>query len=75
MLDDDRQTALAEWRGLIGLTKLLFREPNPAALKYWLWREGLIDSPDLRLPMTAASAELRDYLDTIIDRNRARAAE
>ena len=45
------------------------------ALKYWLWREGLIDSPDVRLPMMDASPELRDYLDTVIDRNRARAAE
>jgi len=50
------------------LTRLLFSEPSPAPIKYWLWRIGLIDSAELRLPMTRVSAELATRLDLEIER-------
>jgi 4-hydroxy-tetrahydrodipicolinate synthase len=65
--------ALERWRSIADLTRLLFAEPSPAPIKYWLWRSGLIDSAELRLPMTAVSAELAARLDLEIER-RARAA-
>jgi 4-hydroxy-tetrahydrodipicolinate synthase len=54
----DRETALRRWSDLAGLVNLLFAEPSPAAIKYWLWRQGLIASPELRLPLTEASEDL-----------------
>lgn len=59
----DRDGALIRWRSVSDLTKLLFSEPSPAPIKYWLWRTGLIDSPELRLPMTEVSSELAARLD------------
>ncbi len=59
----DRDGALIQWRTISDLTKLLFAEPSPAPIKYWLWRTGLIDSPELRLPMTEISSELAVRLD------------
>jgi hypothetical protein len=47
---------------------LLFAEPGPAPIAYWLWRSGLIDSPELRLPMTEASGALAARLDGEIER-------
>lgn len=58
LLAGDAAGALDEWRGMVDLVRLLFAEPNPAAIKHWLWLEGLIASPELRLPMTAASPAL-----------------
>jgi 4-hydroxy-tetrahydrodipicolinate synthase len=46
----------------------LFSEPSPAPIKHWLWRTGLIDSAELRLPMTEVSAELAARLDREIER-------
>jgi 4-hydroxy-tetrahydrodipicolinate synthase len=53
---------------------LLFSEPSPAPIKYWLWRTGLIESAEVRLPMTEASAELAARLDLEIARRTARSA-
>jgi 4-hydroxy-tetrahydrodipicolinate synthase len=64
----DRGGALARWRSVADLTQLLFSEPSPAPIKYWLWRSGLIDSPELRLPMSGVSPELAAQLDRQIDR-------
>ena len=64
----DEPVADAAWRALAELVPLLFAEPNPAAIKYWLWRTGLIDSGELRLPMTPVSAALAARLDGTIDR-------
>jgi 4-hydroxy-tetrahydrodipicolinate synthase len=66
--------ALELWRSVADLTRLLFAEPSPAPIKYWLWRSGLIDSAELRLPMTEASRELAARLDLEIERRKRRAA-
>lgn len=63
LLAGDQTGALRAWRALTGLPRLLFAEPSPAPIKYWLWREGLIDSPEVRLPITEISTELASRID------------
>ena len=58
-----REDALRDWHDLVDLARLLFAEPNPAPIKHWLWRAGLIDSPELRLPMTQVSDALAARID------------
>jgi 4-hydroxy-tetrahydrodipicolinate synthase len=58
LLAGRREEALEQWHGLVDLARLLFAEPNPAPVKHWLWRAGLIDSPEVRLPMTEISEAL-----------------
>jgi 4-hydroxy-tetrahydrodipicolinate synthase len=64
----ERDAALSHWRSVADLTRLLFSEPSPAPIKYWLRRSGLIDSAELRLPMTEVSAGLAAGLDREIER-------
>ena len=70
MKQGDRDGALACWEGISELTRLLFVEPSPAPAKYWLARNGLIDSAEVRLPMVEVSAELAARLDTEFERRR-----
>ena len=65
---DGREAAQARWDSICDLTSLLFTEPSPAPAKYWLARAGLIDNPEVRLPMVEVSAELAARLDTEIER-------
>jgi 4-hydroxy-tetrahydrodipicolinate synthase len=58
LLAGHRDEALAQWSALVDLPRLLFAEPSPAPIKHWLWRAGLIDSPEVRLPMTEVSDAL-----------------
>jgi 4-hydroxy-tetrahydrodipicolinate synthase len=46
----------------------LFSEPSPAPIKHWLARSGLIESAEVRLPMTEVSTELAARLDLEIER-------
>ena len=75
MAAGERDTARSHWRSVADLTRLLFSEPSPAPIKHWLWRAGLIDSPEVRLPMTEVSEELAALLDREIDRRAARHRE
>ena len=59
----DQAGALQAWKNLASLPRLLFAEPSPAPIKYWLWRAGLIDSPEVRLPMTEVSTRLAARID------------
>jgi 4-hydroxy-tetrahydrodipicolinate synthase len=63
----ERDAALSRWRSVAELTRLLFAEPSPAPIKYWLWRTGLIDSAEVRLLMTEVSTELAARLDLEIE--------
>ena len=74
MLRGDHAGALAAWRALADLPRLLFAEPSPAPIKHWLWRTGLIDSAELRLPMTEVSDGLAARIDGEIERTKARAS-
>ena len=62
--DDARE----RWDSVSALTRLLFTEPSPAPAKYWLWRIGLIDSAEVRLPMVDVSRDLAARLDAEIAR-------
>jgi len=64
----NRDAALAAWQSVSELTRLLFAEPGPAPAKHWLWRTGLIDSPEVRSPMVAVSDALAARLDHDIAR-------
>ena len=66
--EGNQEGAAARWRDVAGLTRLLFTEPSPSPAKHWLWRSGLIDSPEVRLPMLEVSAELAATLDREIER-------
>src|SRR5205807_1999642 len=70
LLAGDQQAALRAWRALADLPRLLFAEPSPAPIKYWLWRAGLIDSPEVRLPMTQVSEGLAARIDREQERAR-----
>jgi 4-hydroxy-tetrahydrodipicolinate synthase len=70
MKQGDRNGALACWKAISGLTRLLFAEPSPAPAKYWLARKRLIDSAEVRLPMVEVSVELAALLDEEIERRR-----
>jgi 4-hydroxy-tetrahydrodipicolinate synthase len=63
ILSGDRLRASMQWRELADIAALLFAEPSPAPLKHWLWRCGLIDSPEVRLPMTSIDATLGMAID------------
>jgi 4-hydroxy-tetrahydrodipicolinate synthase len=52
------QAAVAEWDQLSSWIPLLFGEPNPAPVKAWLADQGLIRSPECRLPLTPVSEQL-----------------
>lgn len=67
----DQRGALADWQALADLPRLLFAEPSPAPIKHFLWRLGLIDSPELRLPMTPVSAGLAARIDQEIAQMKA----
>lgn len=53
-----RDDALSTWNQLSPWVPLLFDEPNPVPLKAWLAGQGLISSPECRLPLTPATPEL-----------------
>lgn len=57
--------ARAVWCGLHDMIQLLFAEPSPAAVKRLLWLEGLIESPELRAPLTPVSNGLAERLDRL----------
>ncbi len=66
LLAGDQAGALADWRHLADLSRLLFAEPSPGPIKYWLWRAGLIASPEMRLPMVPITAELASTIDRVM---------
>jgi 4-hydroxy-tetrahydrodipicolinate synthase len=53
-----RDDALSTWNRLSPWIPMLFEEPNPVPLKAWLASQGLISSPECRLPLTPASEGL-----------------
>jgi 4-hydroxy-tetrahydrodipicolinate synthase len=59
-------SALSVWESIETMIQLLFREPNPAPLKYLLAKKGLIRSQELRLPMTEISEALKNELDSYL---------
>lgn len=66
MAANDHQGARAVWARLARLVPLLFQEPNPMPVKHCLWRQGLLRSPECRLPLTRVSPGLAEALDRAI---------
>lgn len=65
---NDHGAARQLWReNCLPVALLLFKEPNPGPVKYVLWREGLISSPECRLPMTPVTAGMQCQLDELVD--------
>ena len=64
---NDVAGARAAWAPLAPLVPLLFAEANPMPIKYLLWRQGLIASPECRLPLTHISDGLAKRLDAVVD--------
>ncbi|WP_151735054.1 4-hydroxy-tetrahydrodipicolinate synthase [Paenibacillus tengchongensis] len=56
------EAAQAEFNALLPLMRLLFKESNPAPVKWLLSARGEIASDTLRLPMTSITAGLREEL-------------
>ena len=61
---NDVAGARATWSPLASLVPLLFAEANPMPIKHLLWRQGLIASPECRLPLTGISDSLARRLET-----------
>jgi 4-hydroxy-tetrahydrodipicolinate synthase len=70
---DNGPGALAAWHAICDLPRLLFTEPSPAPIKHWLWRVGLIDSPEVRLPMIPVSNGLAARIGQEVERLRTEA--
>jgi 4-hydroxy-tetrahydrodipicolinate synthase len=62
---NDPHAARAIWSGLETLVPLRSNEANPMPIKYGLWRQGMITSPECRLPLTSISRALADELDRL----------
>jgi 4-hydroxy-tetrahydrodipicolinate synthase len=63
---NDHLGARAIWQPLQQFIPKLFQEANPIPIKHCLWRQGLIASPECRLPLTSVSAELGGVLDRLL---------
>lgn len=59
---DAARAARESWDRLSSWIPLLFGEPNPAPVKVWLADQGLVRSPECRLPLSTVSPQLREEL-------------
>jgi 4-hydroxy-tetrahydrodipicolinate synthase len=60
---NDHHAAQTKWAPLMRFIPQLFQEANPMPIKHVLWRQGLIASPDCRLPLCSVSTALAAELD------------
>lgn len=65
--NNNHQLALEKWKALSKFIPMLFEEPNPAPLKYCLNKLGIINSPEVRLPLTEITNNLKSKLDIFLD--------
>jgi 4-hydroxy-tetrahydrodipicolinate synthase len=63
MAGNDHRAARRLWSRVEALVSLLFCEANPMPVKYCLWRQSLLRSPECRLPLTGISRDLATTLD------------
>lgn len=63
---NNHKEALKTWNEISRIIPLLFKEPNPTPLKYCLKKIGLINSDEVRLPLTTISEELKNKLDNML---------
>ena len=60
---NDHVAARAIWSSVRGFIPKLFCEANPMPIKHCLWRQGLIASPECRLPLSSISDGLAQEID------------
>jgi 4-hydroxy-tetrahydrodipicolinate synthase len=60
---NDHVAARKVWSSIQGFIPKLFQEANPMPIKHCLWRQGLIASPECRLPLSSISDGLAQELD------------
>jgi Dihydrodipicolinate synthase/N-acetylneuraminate lyase len=63
--NNDHKSALEIWRGLHRFIPMLFEEPNPAPIKYYLYKHGFIQSSEVRLPLMDITDGLKAKMDLI----------
>ncbi|MBP2643358.1 MAG: dapA2 [Firmicutes bacterium] len=63
--NNNQALALENWKKVYPIIPLLFEEPNPAPIKYWLSARKLIDTCEVRLPLTDISDQLRAKLNKV----------
>ncbi|MGH4122843.1 MAG: 4-hydroxy-tetrahydrodipicolinate synthase [Clostridium sp.] len=66
MKNNNHQSALEKWKVLSKFIPLLFEEPNPSPIKYCLNKLGIINSAEVRLPLTEITDSLKHRLDTAL---------
>lgn len=66
MKDNKHVEALKIWREIAPSIPLLFKEPNPAPVKYCLSKQGIISTDQVRLPLVNVSSELAKELNNIL---------
>ncbi len=69
MKNKDQTGAFEIWKELYEFVPLLFKEPNPTPIKYILNQLGLINSPEVRLPLVQISDSLKEKLNPYIQKN------
>ncbi|MDH7479669.1 MAG: 4-hydroxy-tetrahydrodipicolinate synthase [Syntrophomonadaceae bacterium] len=62
---NDHQAAYQVWKKLAAFIPLLFKEPNPAPIKYYLMKQGLIKSSETRLPLVEITDGLKAQLEQV----------
>lgn len=69
IMKNDHQKALEIWRKIEPVISSLFKEPNPAPLKYCLFANNLIRSSETRSPLGEISSRLKQELDGYLQSN------
>ena len=64
--NNNHKDALIIWKKLYKIIPMLFKEPNPTPIKYCLSKLGLIQSDEVRLPLTTISDQLKKELNNLI---------
>ena len=62
---NDHKAALEIWQELYKFIPMLFEEPNPAPIKYYLNKQGLIKSSEVRLPLMEITDALKLKMDLV----------
>ena len=64
-----QKAALSKWNAVAHIPELLFADPSPAPLKYWLEKQDLIKNAEVRLPMIPISDALKMKIDAEIGKS------
>ena len=62
----DLKTARQLHFDLLTLNEAIFLDTNPIPSKYMMWRIGLLKHPALRLPLSSATKEQQEKLDSVL---------